>query len=42
MHGRPFKMRTLTQWLFAIVIVVAVIAAIANIDAFLNSRFPNP
>lgn len=35
-------MRTLTQWLFAIVIIVAVIAAIANVDAFLQTRFPNP
>ncbi len=32
----------LIQWLVAIMIVVAVIAVIANLDGFLQTRFPNP
>ena len=42
MHGRPFKMKTVTTWLVATIIFLAIVAIIGNIEVFLDSRFPNP
>jgi len=42
MHGRPFKMKTVINWLVATIVFVAIMAVIGNVEVFLESRFPNP
>ena len=42
MQGRPFKMKTIIQWAIGLLIFIAIVAVIGNVEIYLESRFPNP
>ena len=35
-------MKTIIQWAIGLLIFIAIVAIIGNVDVYLESRFPNP